>query len=80
MWQLLRAHDQSNKANSTYDMKRVQRLSQDNQIKPRRACQLLGWVTAERSCPVPACPAIDGGSEATFRPRLSVKEGFLALT
>ncbi|KAG8275729.1 hypothetical protein J6590_080722 [Homalodisca vitripennis] len=42
-------------------------------------------VTAERSCPCkrPACPAIGGGSEVTFKPlvpRLSVREGFLALT
>ncbi|KAG8323289.1 hypothetical protein J6590_006294 [Homalodisca vitripennis] len=46
---------------------------------------LLGWVTAERSCPCkqPVCPAIGGGSEVTFKPlvpRLSVREGFLALT
>ncbi|KAG8331747.1 hypothetical protein J6590_035705 [Homalodisca vitripennis] len=45
---------------------------------------LLGWVTAERSypCKQPACPAIGGGSEVTFKPlvpRLSVREGFLAL-
>ncbi|KAG8284228.1 hypothetical protein J6590_107607, partial [Homalodisca vitripennis] len=48
--------------------KRVRRLSQDNQIKQRRAWLLLGWVTAERSCPCkqPACPAIGGGSEATL--------------
>ncbi|KAG8283778.1 hypothetical protein J6590_011149 [Homalodisca vitripennis] len=61
------------------------RLSQDNQIKQRRAWLLLGWATAERSCPCkqPACPAIGGGSEVTFKPlvpRLSVREGFLALT
>ncbi|KAG8264717.1 hypothetical protein J6590_004734 [Homalodisca vitripennis] len=42
-------------------------------------------VTAERSCPCkrPACPAIGGGSEVTYKPlvpRLSVREGFLALT
>ncbi|KAG8275830.1 hypothetical protein J6590_078170, partial [Homalodisca vitripennis] len=65
--------------------KRVRRLSQDNQIKQRRAWLLLGWLTAERSCPCkrPACPAIGGGSEVTFKPlvpRLSVREGFLALT
>ncbi|KAG8324939.1 hypothetical protein J6590_079587 [Homalodisca vitripennis] len=64
---------------------RVRRLSQDNQIKQRRAGPLLGQVTAERSCPCkrPACPAIGGGSEVTFKPlvpRLSVREGFLALT
>ncbi|KAG8309925.1 hypothetical protein J6590_073722 [Homalodisca vitripennis] len=40
---------------------------------------LLGWVTAERSCPCkqPTCPAIGGGSETTFKPlvhRLSVRE------
>ncbi|KAG8251694.1 hypothetical protein J6590_074272 [Homalodisca vitripennis] len=59
--------------------------AQDNQIKQRRAWLLLGQVTAERSCPCkrPACPAIGGGSEVTFKPlvpRLSVREGFLALT
>ncbi|KAG8284102.1 hypothetical protein J6590_003794 [Homalodisca vitripennis] len=64
---------------------RVRRLSQDNWIKQRRAWLLLGWVTAERPCPCkqPACPAIGGGSEITFKPlapRLSVREGFLALT
>ncbi|KAG8266685.1 hypothetical protein J6590_066253 [Homalodisca vitripennis] len=66
--------------------KRVQRLSQDNQIKVRRAWLLLGWVTA--GDPVlassqPAQPFIGGGSEVTFKPlvpRLSFKEGFLALT
>ncbi|KAG8315336.1 sterol carrier protein 2 [Homalodisca vitripennis] len=63
----------------------VRRLSQDNQIKQRRAWLLLGQVTAERSCPCkrPACLAIGGGSEVTFKPlvpRLSVREGFLALT
>ncbi|KAG8243923.1 hypothetical protein J6590_035541 [Homalodisca vitripennis] len=48
----------------------VRRLSQDNQIKQRRAWPLLGQVTAERSCPYkrPACPAIGGGSEVTFKP------------
>ncbi|KAG8328675.1 hypothetical protein J6590_104555 [Homalodisca vitripennis] len=56
-----------------------------NQIKQRRAWPLLGQVTADRSCPCkrPACPAIGGGSEVTFKPlvsRLSVREGFLALT
>ncbi|KAG8315735.1 hypothetical protein J6590_065505 [Homalodisca vitripennis] len=31
---------------------------------------LLGWVTAERSCPYKqlACPAVGGGSEVTFKP------------
>ncbi|KAG8292057.1 hypothetical protein J6590_047959 [Homalodisca vitripennis] len=63
----------------------VRRLSQDNQIKQRRAWLLLGQVTAERSCPCkrPACPVIGGGPEVTFKPlvpRLSVREGFLALT
>ncbi|KAG8305784.1 hypothetical protein J6590_062091 [Homalodisca vitripennis] len=63
----------------------VRRLSQDNQIKQRRAWLLLGQVTSERSCPCkrPVCPAIGGGSEVTFKPlvpRLSVREGFLALT
>ncbi|KAG8241269.1 hypothetical protein J6590_090278 [Homalodisca vitripennis] len=42
-------------------------------------------VIAERYCPCkqPACPAIGGGSEVTFKPlvpKLSVREGFLALT
>ncbi|KAG8245069.1 hypothetical protein J6590_009146 [Homalodisca vitripennis] len=48
----------------------VLRLSQDNQIKQRRAWLLLGQVTVERSCPCkrPACPAIGGGSEVTFKP------------
>ncbi|KAG8284034.1 hypothetical protein J6590_003726, partial [Homalodisca vitripennis] len=59
--------------------------TQNNRIKQRRAWLLLGWVTAERSCPCkqPACPAIGGGSEVTFKPlvpRLSVREGFVALT
>ncbi|KAG8300281.1 hypothetical protein J6590_079628 [Homalodisca vitripennis] len=68
-----------------FPVKWVRRLSQDNQIKQRRAWLLLGQVTAERSCPCkrPACPAIGGGSEVTFKPlvpRLSVREGFLALT
>ncbi|KAG8283987.1 hypothetical protein J6590_003680 [Homalodisca vitripennis] len=53
----------------------------DSRIKQRRAWLLLGWVTAERSCPCkqPACPAIGGGSEVTFNPlapTLSVREGF----
>ncbi|KAG8242228.1 hypothetical protein J6590_070062 [Homalodisca vitripennis] len=65
---------------------RVQRLSQDNRrIKQRQAWLLLGCVTPERSCPCkqPACPAVGGGSEVIFKllvPRLSVREGFLALT
>ncbi|KAG8289555.1 hypothetical protein J6590_102167, partial [Homalodisca vitripennis] len=47
-------------------------------IKQRRARLLLGWVTAEQPCPCkqPACPAIDGGSEVTFKPlvpRLSTR-------
>ncbi|KAG8318283.1 hypothetical protein J6590_006597 [Homalodisca vitripennis] len=48
----------------------VRWLSQDNRIKQRRVWLLLGWVTAERSCPCkrPACPAISGGSEVTFKP------------
>ncbi|KAG8307281.1 hypothetical protein J6590_024927 [Homalodisca vitripennis] len=48
----------------------VQWLSQDNRIKQRRAWLLLGWMTAERSCPCkqPTCPAIGGGSEVTFKP------------
>ncbi|KAG8276906.1 positive regulation of renal water transport [Homalodisca vitripennis] len=46
------------------------RLSQDNRIKQRQVWLLLGWVTAERSCPCkqPACPVIGGGSEVTFKP------------
>ncbi|KAG8242134.1 hypothetical protein J6590_071885 [Homalodisca vitripennis] len=32
-------------------LQQVQRLSQDNRIKQRRAWLLLGWVAAERSCP-----------------------------
>ncbi|KAG8303132.1 hypothetical protein J6590_018596 [Homalodisca vitripennis] len=64
---------------------RFLRLSPDNRIKQRRAWLLLGWLTAERSCPCKqsACPAINGGSEVTLKPlvsRLSVREGFLALT
>ncbi|KAG8304285.1 hypothetical protein J6590_097445 [Homalodisca vitripennis] len=64
---------------------RVPKLSQDNRIKQRRARLLLVWVTAERSCLIKqlACPAIGGGSEVIFKPlvpRLSVREGFLALT
>ncbi|KAG8277580.1 hypothetical protein J6590_039117 [Homalodisca vitripennis] len=41
-------------------VQRVQRLSQDNQTKQRLVWMLLGWVTAERSCPCkqPACPTI----------------------
>ncbi|KAG8281673.1 hypothetical protein J6590_054563 [Homalodisca vitripennis] len=48
----------------------VRRLSRDNRIKQRRAWLLLGWVTAERSCPCkqPSCPAVGGGSEVTFKP------------
>ncbi|KAG8269873.1 hypothetical protein J6590_097942, partial [Homalodisca vitripennis] len=66
------------------NLSRVLRLSQNNQIKQRRAWLLLAWVTAERSCTCkqPAFPAIGGGSEVTFKPlvpRLSVREGFLAL-
>ncbi|KAG8304887.1 C2 domain-containing protein 2 [Homalodisca vitripennis] len=42
----------------------------ENRIKQGRAWLLLGWVTAERSCPCkqPACPIIGGGSEVTFKP------------
>ncbi|KAG8275942.1 hypothetical protein J6590_075144 [Homalodisca vitripennis] len=55
------------------------------QVKQRGAWLLLGWVTAERSCPCkqPACPAVGGGSGVTFKPfvpRLSVIEDFLVLT
>ncbi|KAG8302815.1 hypothetical protein J6590_025093 [Homalodisca vitripennis] len=55
---------------------------QDTRIKQRRAWLLLGWVTAERSCPCkqPAYPAFGGCSEVTFKPLVSVKEGFLVLT
>ncbi|KAG8287476.1 hypothetical protein J6590_036341 [Homalodisca vitripennis] len=61
------------------------RLSQDNQIKQIRARLLLGWVPAEQSCSCkqPACPAVGGGSEVTFKllvPSLNVRKGFLALT
>ncbi|KAG8324540.1 hypothetical protein J6590_089905 [Homalodisca vitripennis] len=54
-------------------MARLQWLSQDDQIKRRRAWLLLGRVTAERSCPCkqPACPAIGGGSEVTLKPLAS---------
>ncbi|KAG8282667.1 hypothetical protein J6590_031918 [Homalodisca vitripennis] len=63
----------------------VPRLSQDNRIKQRRAWLLLGWVTAERSCPCkqPACPTVGGFSEVTYKQLvlwLSVSGGFLALT
>ncbi|KAG8287348.1 hypothetical protein J6590_040427 [Homalodisca vitripennis] len=53
--------------NSPLPYRWVRRLSQDNQIKQRRAWPLLGQVTAERSCPYKrsACPAIGGGSEVT---------------
>ncbi|KAG8252780.1 hypothetical protein J6590_049327 [Homalodisca vitripennis] len=56
------------------------RLSQDNRIKQRRAWQLLGWVTAERSCPCkqPACPAIRKSLKSRWSPGC-VREGFLAL-
>ncbi|KAG8251091.1 hypothetical protein J6590_087737 [Homalodisca vitripennis] len=48
-------------------------------------CSGLSQAMSSRSCPCkrPACPAISGGSEVTFKPlvpRLSVREGFLALT
>ncbi|KAG8244605.1 hypothetical protein J6590_019861 [Homalodisca vitripennis] len=38
-------------------------------IKQRRAWLLLGWVNVERSCPCkqPACSAIGGGAEVTFK-------------
>ncbi|KAG8257248.1 hypothetical protein J6590_053896 [Homalodisca vitripennis] len=56
-------------------MVNVQWSSQDNQIKQRRAWLLLGWVTAERYCPCkqPACPAVGGGSEVTFKPLVASK-------
>ncbi|KAG8278622.1 hypothetical protein J6590_014177, partial [Homalodisca vitripennis] len=39
-------------------------------IKESREWLLLGWVTAERSCPCkqPACTTIGGVSEVTFKP------------
>ncbi|KAG8248417.1 hypothetical protein J6590_040882 [Homalodisca vitripennis] len=45
----------------------------------------LDGYSGERSCSckLPACLAIGGGSEVTFKPlvlRLSVREGFIALT
>ncbi|KAG8319862.1 hypothetical protein J6590_082672 [Homalodisca vitripennis] len=60
-------------------------VSQDNRIKQRRAWLLLGRMIAERSCPCkqPACPAVGGGPDVTFKPlvpRLSVRESLLALT
>ncbi|KAG8259162.1 hypothetical protein J6590_017341 [Homalodisca vitripennis] len=48
----------------------VRWLSRDNRIKQRRAwLMLLGWMTAERSCPCKqfACPACGGGSEVIFK-------------
>ncbi|KAG8252764.1 hypothetical protein J6590_049311 [Homalodisca vitripennis] len=64
---------------------RITGLSRGNRIKQRRAWLLLGWMTAERSCPCKqlACPAVDSGSEVTFKSlisKLSVREVFLALT
>ncbi|KAG8336554.1 hypothetical protein J6590_042071 [Homalodisca vitripennis] len=40
----------------------------DNRIKQRRAWMLLGWMTAELSCPCkqPAFPAVGGSSEVTL--------------
>ncbi|KAG8325547.1 hypothetical protein J6590_065431 [Homalodisca vitripennis] len=51
-------------------IKWVKWLSQDNRVKQRRAWLLLGWVTAERSypCKQPACSAVGGDSEVTFKP------------
>ncbi|KAG8265854.1 hypothetical protein J6590_084725 [Homalodisca vitripennis] len=51
----------------------------------RRAWLLLGWVTAERSCPCKqtACSALGGDSEVTFKPLVpsfNIREGFLAPT
>ncbi|KAG8305980.1 hypothetical protein J6590_057464 [Homalodisca vitripennis] len=64
------AHLFISSANITPDsrMQWVQRLSQDNQVKQSLAWLLLGWVTAERSCPSKqlACPVYSGGSEVTF--------------
>ncbi|KAG8246763.1 hypothetical protein J6590_077381 [Homalodisca vitripennis] len=59
---------------------RVQRLSQDNRIKQRRAWLLLGWVTPERSCPCKqrACPAVGGGSKVIFMPFNTQVTGFLS--
>ncbi|KAG8284092.1 hypothetical protein J6590_003784 [Homalodisca vitripennis] len=49
-----------------------------------RAWLLLGWVTAERSCPCkqPACPAVAGGSEVNFKSggRRTTHSAFCALT
>ncbi|KAG8336443.1 hypothetical protein J6590_044216 [Homalodisca vitripennis] len=44
---------------------RLRRLSRDIRFKQRRTWLLLGWATAERSCPCKQtlCPAISGGSE-----------------
>ncbi|KAG8330121.1 hypothetical protein J6590_070610 [Homalodisca vitripennis] len=58
---------------------------QVNRIKQRQTWLLLGWVTAERSCPCKqsAFPADGDGSEVTFKqlvPRFSAREGFLTLT
>ncbi|KAG8336416.1 hypothetical protein J6590_045382 [Homalodisca vitripennis] len=53
----------------------------DNRIKRRRSWLLLGWVTAERSCPckqLPARPLVVGRKPLVTR--LSVRESFLALT
>ncbi|KAG8331146.1 hypothetical protein J6590_047564 [Homalodisca vitripennis] len=53
----------------SYPTKELEREA-DNRINQRRAWLLLGWVTAERSCPCKqsARLAISGGSEVIFKP------------
>ncbi|KAG8296210.1 hypothetical protein J6590_062118 [Homalodisca vitripennis] len=86
-----RVSEETNKTNSFHFhllinfCSRVQRLSQDNRIKQRRAWLLLGRVTAERSCPCkqPVCRplvVVRKTPLSRWSPRLSVTEGFLPLT
>ncbi|KAG8309461.1 hypothetical protein J6590_085312 [Homalodisca vitripennis] len=51
--------------------------SQHKQIKQSRAWPVLGWVTAERSCPCKQsdCRVIGGGLEVTFKPLVPSSEG-----
>ncbi|KAG8292143.1 hypothetical protein J6590_046969 [Homalodisca vitripennis] len=68
----------------TFSSHRVFRKLLLIQIKQRRAWLLLGWVTTKRYCPCKqsACSTVSGGLEVTFMtlvPRLSVREGLLAL-
>ncbi|KAG8331129.1 hypothetical protein J6590_047547 [Homalodisca vitripennis] len=58
------------KANMLCMTERAAMVNINNRIKQRRAWLLLGWVTAERSCPCKqsACPAIGGGMEITYNP------------